>query len=133
MKLEWISDLYEEFELDGVDSDEIVRFFEFTMNEADLLSKAIRYFVLEQKEKLDVTRLTFVEALNCNLIFVLATEDIGIEYVEKVGFVCGLTFEGYEKMLSLMEPFTKRDLKSYQWLYDLDTPVDLLFSPKGSW
>lgn len=133
MKLEWINDIYEESEMEGMEFEEIVRFFDFTMQEADLLSKAIQYFVLEKKENLDVTRLTFVEALNCNLIFVLASEDIGIEYIEKTGFVCGLTVSGYEKMLKLMEPFTKRDLKSYQWLYDLDTPVDLLFSPKGSW
>jgi hypothetical protein len=38
-------------------------------------------------------------------------------------------------MVSLIEPFCLRDLSSYQWLYEVDTEIDLLFSPsaKGGW
>jgi hypothetical protein len=34
-------------------------------------------------------------------------------------------------MLELIEPFTKH-AQGYQWLYDLDTPVEFLFSPNGT-
>lgn len=131
MKLEWLQGM-EEYDLE---SDEIVRLFDFTKDEALLFKKAIEYFVLELNESLDLTRLSYVEALNCNLIFQLTDEDYGIEFVQKTGFICGLTRDSYEKMIQLIEPFCARDLSSYQWLYDVDTEIDLLFSPsaKAEW
>ena len=131
MKLEWLQGM-EEY---GLESDEIVRLFDFTKDEASLFKKALEYFVIQLNEPLDLTRLSYVEAVNCNLIFQQSDEDYGIEFVPKVGFVCGLTKGSYLRMISLIEPFCNRDLSSYQWLYEADTEIDLLFSPsaKGEW
>ena len=73
MKLEWLQGM-EEY---GLESDEIVRLFDFTKEEALLLKKAIEYFVIELNNPLDLTRLTYVEALNCNLIFQQTDTDYG--------------------------------------------------------
>ncbi|WP_302850212.1 hypothetical protein [Polaribacter cellanae] len=37
--------------------------------------------------------------------------------------------ESYIEMLRLLEPFCKKESKGYQYLYDVDTPTDLLFAP----
>jgi hypothetical protein len=69
------------------------------------------------------------------LILQQTDTDYGIEFVEKTGFICGLTKASFQRMVSLIEPFCLRDLSSYQWLYEVDTEIDLLFSPsaKGGW
>ena len=36
-------------------------------------------------------------------------------------------------MIMLLEPFSQNDNLGYQWLYDLDTKIEFLFSPKGTW
>jgi hypothetical protein len=36
-------------------------------------------------------------------------------------------------MISLLDPFCIKDRKGYQYLYDIDNPIDFLFSPAGSW
>jgi hypothetical protein len=131
MKLEWLQGM-EEY---GLESDEIVRLFDFSKEESLLLKKAIEYFVIELNNPLDLTRLAYVNALNCNLILQQTDTDYGIEFVEKTGFICGLTKASFQRMVSLIEPFCLRDLSSYQWLYEVDTEIDLLFSPsaKGGW
>lgn len=77
--------------------------------------------------------LDFIQSINCNLILQLSETDDGITTFDNKNFVCSLTTEKYKEMLLLMEPFCDKDVYGYQWLYDLDTAIDLLFSPGGSW
>ena len=35
-------------------------------------------------------------------------------------------------MVRLLEPFCKKETKGHQYLYDVDTPTDLLFAPSAS-
>ena len=55
-------------------------------------------------------------------------EDLGIEDVEGKHFYCYLKKKKKKKMIQLIEPFCNKESKGYQWLYDVDTPIDLLFS-----
>ena len=48
-------------------------------------------------------------------------------------FECELTVDRYHEMRALIEPFARKLDNSYQWLYDLETPIDLLLSPRGDW
>jgi hypothetical protein len=34
-------------------------------------------------------------------------------------------------MAKLLEPFCKKETKGFQYLYDIDNPTDLLFSPSA--
>lgn len=52
---------------------------------------------------------------------------------DKVNFECALTISLYREMIQLIEPFEQGEVGGYQWLYDLDCPIDLLFSPDGTW
>jgi len=41
--------------------------------------------------------------------------------------------ESYVNMITLLEPFCKKESRGFQYLYDVDSPTDLLFSPTASW
>jgi len=36
-------------------------------------------------------------------------------------------------MIYLLEPFCEKEESGYQWLYDVITPIELLFSSNGDW
>ena len=124
-------------ELDYIDNvngldENIVRLFNFDKAEAiqfrDLLIDAI----LTRKEKLDLSQVDFITRHSCNLIFGLFKSDEGILSKDNETFFCILTLEGYKKMLELIEPFCIKESKSFRYLYDVDTPTDLLFAPAAS-
>lgn len=125
MTLDYIQDI-NEF------GDDLVRLFDFDMSEAILFRDAIQDSIILKNEELDVSTLDFIQARNCNLIFVVGEEDEGIFSNHEQNFICSLTIESYQKMILLLEPFCIRETKGYQYLYDLDTPTDFLFSPAGT-
>lgn len=81
---------------------------------------------------LAIHELSFVNPCACTLSFLLAEEDLGILENPPGHLDCRLTREGYIQMLSLMEPFAQGS-GGYAWLYDLDTPIELLLSLSGKW
>jgi hypothetical protein len=108
-----------------------VRLSDFNSQQAQAFRDAIYNTVILNKSPLEVHALDFIESVNCLLTLRLATEDLGIEEVVGKHLYCDLTLTSYEKMISLLEPFCKKESKGYQWLYDVDTPIDLLFSAGG--
>ena len=58
--------------------------------------------------------------------------DEGIITKDNETFFCVLTLSGFKNMLKLLEPFCKKESRSFQYLYDIDNPTDLLFSPSAS-
>lgn len=125
MTLDYIQDI-NEF------GDDVVRLFDFDKSEAILFRDAIRESIILKNEELDISTLEFIQARNCNLILVIGTEDEGIFSNHELNFICCLTKESYEKMITLLEPFCIKETKGYQYLYDLDSPTDFLFSPAGT-
>ena len=124
-------------ELDYIDNvnglnENIVRLFNFNKAEAiqfrDLLIDAI----LTRQEKLDLSQVDFITRHRCNLIFGLFNLDEGILSKDNETFFCILTLEGYKKMVQLIEPLCIKESKSFRYLYDVDTPTDLLFAPAAS-
>jgi hypothetical protein len=63
----------------------------------------------------------------------IAEEDEGIITINDINFFCELPIAGYEQMLFLMEPFCTIDTKGFQWLYDINSQTDFLFSPGEIW
>ena len=111
----------------------VVRLYAFDKIEAERFRKALHQVVLVEKQPLDLLTLLFVEARNANLILRIAEEDEGISTENGQVFYCDLTLESYEKMEKLVQPFTTKDTVAFQWLYDVDTEIDLLFAPAGTW
>ena len=127
MKLDYIANI-------NAYGDDLVRLYEFRQAEAEKFRLAIHQTILINQNELNLNSLEFLHSRNCNLTLRIAAEELGITTEDKLNFFCDLTIAGYEKMLVLIAPFCKKDIKNYQWLYDdIDTPTGFLFSPVGTW
>jgi predicted DNA binding CopG/RHH family protein len=126
MKLDYIANINEH-------GDNLVRLYDCDRAQAERLRDIIKAKLIISKTDLELTSLDFIEARNCNLTLRLSNEDIGIEEVKNMQFYCDLTYESYVKMVALLEPFCNKETKGHQYLYEVDSLTDLLFSPAGTW
>ena len=111
----------------------IVRLYNFNKAEAILFRDLLKETIIKNKQKLDVSKVDFIEPRNCNLIFGLFKSDEGVLTKDNENFFCILTLEGLNKMIELIEPFCKKESKGYQYLYDIDNPIDLMFCPSATY
>lgn len=125
MELDYIEDI------DGHEQN-IVRLYNFNQAEAIQFRDLLKAKVIDKKQKLDLAQVDFITPRNCNLIFGLFKSDEGILTKDYQTFFCILTLEGFKNMVKLIEPFCKKESRSYKYLYDVDCPNDLLFSPTAS-
>ncbi|PQJ76418.1 hypothetical protein [Polaribacter glomeratus] len=125
MELDYIEDI------DGHEQN-IVRLYNFNKAEAILFRDLLKATVIDKKQKLDLATVAFITPRNCNLIFGLFKTDEGILTKDNETFFCILTLDGFKKMIKLIEPFCKKESKGYQYLYEIDNPIDLLFCPSAS-
>ncbi len=107
----------------------LIRLYNSNKAETAMLRDLIKEFIIKQKQSLDLNGVGFIELINCNLIFRISNEDEGVFRMNRVVFVCDLTLKTYNKMVELLEPFCVKETKSYQMLYDLDNPIDIMFAP----
>ena len=113
--------------------DNIVRLYGFDKAQAGLFTEAVKQTILVEGKEMDLSYFDFIFLRNCNLILRIAEEDAGITSTDKVYFYCDLTLESYAQMIVLLEPFCNRETKGFQYLYDIDSLTDFLFSPGGTW
>ena len=113
--------------------DNIVRLYDFDRSQAEKFREIIKQTIITDRAQLDLSTVDFIEARNCTLILRISDEDNGIIKSGKNKFICDLTIAGYEQMISLLKPFCNKETKGYQWLYDVDSQTDFLFSPGGTW
>jgi hypothetical protein len=111
----------------------IVRLYNFDKSEAIKFRDLIKDLIIDKKKKLDLSEVDFITPRNCNLLFGLFKSDEGILTKDNQTFFCILTLEGFTNMVNLLEPFCVKESRGYQYLYDIDNPTDLLFSPTASW
>jgi hypothetical protein len=111
----------------------VVRLYNFDKSEAIKFRELIIDTVINRKQKLDLSQVDFIEPRNCNLILGLFKTDEGIISEDNETFYCALTLASFNNMLKLLEPFCKKETLGHQYLYDVDNPIDLLFSPAGTW
>jgi hypothetical protein len=133
MKLEFLDDISDGGRFRQVVSDGLVRLYEFDRNQATRLRDRIVTEILEGSRALDLSSVDFIEGVNCALVFTISEEDEGLKTKDKVHFECALTIASYLRMVQLMQGFCERESDGYQWLYELDCEIDLLFSPGGTW
>jgi hypothetical protein len=126
MKLDYIDKINEY-------GDHIVRLYDFDKAEAIKFRNTLQHTIIINQQHLDLTVIDFIEARNCTLTLRISEEDEGIITSNKKQFYCNLTTKGFEQMILLLEPFCNRETKGYQWLYDIDSSTDFLFSPGGTW
>ena len=110
----------------------VVRLYNFNKAEAIQFRALLQDTIINKKQKLDLSEVDFITPRNCNLIFGLFKSDEGIITKDNETFFCVLTLSGFKNMLKLLEPFCNKESRSFQYLYDIDNPTDLLFSPSAS-
>ncbi len=103
------------------------------MAQAIMFRDAINQTILANNQHLDLSSLEFVEPRNCNLILRISKTNEGIVTLDKKTYYCFLTLDGYENMVKLLKPYCEKETKGYKYLYDIDSLIDLLFSPAGTW
>jgi hypothetical protein len=133
MKLEYLDDIRDGGRFTNVVSDKLIRLYDFDYIQAMQLRDAIQYYIIKEGKSLYLNELDFIIPMNCNLSLQLSNMDLGITTMDRINFYCDLTIFSYQEMIQLIEPFCHNDLDGYQWLYDVDTEIDFLFSPGGSW
>lgn len=125
--------------LDNVDSahreDRIIKIFDFDSHEACLLSKKVSELADGSAATIDLGALPFVESVGrLRLLLKVGEKDEGVIHLPDDTFECILSRGAWEDVLRLIAPFCGSiDQSSYQWLYDLGTNIELLFSPSGHW
>ena len=115
----------------GLDEN-LVRLYNFDQKEANKFRELLEETVINKKQKLNLAEVDFIEPINCNLIFGLFKSDEGILTKDNETFFCILTLEGFTNMVKLITPFCNKESKGFQYLYDIDNPTELLFSPTAS-
>ncbi len=78
-----------------------------------------------------LSQVNFIKSKNCTLSFSICNTDEGIVTENNIDFNCQLTLAGYTQLLQNIEPFCQKETKGYKYLYDIDSSIDLLFSPSG--
>ena len=126
MKLDYIENI-------NTYGDNVVRLYDFDMKQADKFRLAIAKSIFIDKRELELKTLDFIQARNCELTLRVSNENEGISSIDNKTFFCDLTIEGYLQMINLLEPFCIKETKGYQWLYEVDSQTDFLFSPGGTW
>jgi len=125
-------------ELDYIDKinaygDNLVRLYNFDRHEALRFRQLISETIIVRNESLDLSQVGFIQRRNCNLILRISDTDTGITKKGSRKFFCDLTIESYRHMLTLLQSFCEKDTTAYQYLYDIDSHTDFLFSPAGTW
>lgn len=113
-------------------NENLVRLYNFNKEEAILFRDLLIDVIINNKQRLDLSTIDFIHPENCNLTLGLFKTDEGILTKDNYNFFCILTLKGFFKMIDLIEPFCNKESKGYQYLYDIDTPTDLLFCPSAS-
>jgi len=111
--------------------DNIVRLSNFTHQEATSFKSLMTESIIIENNAFELKDVEFIESKDCSLTFRIGLEDEGISTSDKKSFFCDMTVAGYRNMIALIEPYCKRDRKSYTMLYDVDSNTDLLFTPSG--
>ncbi len=105
----------------------VIRIFHFDQKEAVLLKQVFEK-IIEEGRTIPLDEFEFIEHVNCNLSLRIGGYDEGIITKDDHNFFLKMCVAGYQSMIKTMEPFCNKESRGYVWLYDLDNPIDLLFS-----
>lgn len=111
--------------------DAIVRLSNFNQKEAILFRDILLQAIVTNKQPLNLNQINFIKSKNCTLCFELSATDEGVVTENNIDFICQLTMAGYMQLLQHIEPYCQKETKGYKYLYDIDSSIDLLFSPSG--
>lgn len=121
MKLKYLEDINEFGE-------HAIRLNDFNKAQASMFHQILVDFTSGGEQYVRLSDYDFIEPVNCELILRIADTDEGIITDDNRHFFCDLTLVAYCEMIKLIEPFCFKESDAYRYLYDLDNPIDFLFS-----
>ncbi len=105
-----------------------VRLNDFDKVQAGMFLQILTDLIKNEKQFINLSDYEFIEAVNCELTFRVTETDEGITTEDYQHFFCDLTLNGYAEMIKLIEPFCIKETDAYRILYDLDNPIEFIFS-----
>jgi hypothetical protein len=131
MKLEYLDDLTDGGKFSYVVSKNLIRLYDFDQVQSKELVELIHMVVIDSGDELDISALSFVQPVNCKLLFRVADFDEGVlRTFQADKFVCELTKQSF---CNLIEKMIKVST-GHSWLCDTSKDdIDLLFSSGGTW
>ncbi len=131
MKVEYLDDISDGGRFKQVSSENLVRLFDFDQSQTTALIKEIWQSLIINKKDLDLSRIAFIEPINCKLILQLSSNDYGIlRASESKTFICQLTEESYKRAIDIMKAVDN----GFNWLCSTSVDnIDFLYSPGGTW
>ena len=128
MKIKHINDINEA-------GDEIIMVYDFDTTEAQAFGEQLLKLGSGEQQEIDIREIEFINLENCGLKLRIADIDTGIHPEEDSGsnFICELTRSSYSAMAELVKAYDAENNTGSHWLYNIDTPIDFLFSSGGTW
>lgn len=114
--------------------DKIVRLWDYSKSDLECFSQSINAIIKDSCELL-ISDATYITKSEITLLLKVGDTDLGIIPViegEQI-YHCILKVESFIAMHEMITNIVRSDLKGFQWLYDLNTNIDLLFSKSGIW
>jgi hypothetical protein len=105
-----------------------VRLNDFDKAQAALFLQILVDLTTNNEQSINLSDYEFIEPVNCELTLRVSETDEGIITDDYEHFTCDLTLEAYAEMIKLIEPFCIKETDAYRILYDLDNPIDFIFS-----
>jgi len=116
-------------------NDSILRIFDFDTEEASKFRDIVSKLAHGKTSKFDLNNMPFIFPVkDCRLVLKKGTKNRGVIQVSQKSFDCILKKEAWKNAYDLIGPFCdSSNSNGHQWLYDLGTDIELLFSPTGKW
>jgi len=105
-----------------------IRLNDFDKSQASMFLQMLIDLTTGNNKIIQLSDYEFIEPVNCELTLRIAETDEGIITDDYQHFFCDLTPKGYAEMIKLIEPFCFKETDAYRILYDLDNPIDFIFS-----
>ena len=105
-----------------------VRLNDFDKAQAAMFRQILKELTTNKNSSINLSTYEFIEPINCELILRVSETDEGITTEDYQHFFCDLTLKGYAGIINLIEPFCIKETDAYLILYDLDNPIDFIFS-----
>jgi hypothetical protein len=90
--------------------------------------------IIEKKVKIEIQKKQYIRKSNCELEIEADDIDVGIIKIMDKKFSCKLANKKLIIMIDMINSFIgKNTIGKFQWLYDLNNPIDFLLSIDGKW
>lgn len=133
MTLEYLDDISDNGRFPHAAGEKILRLYHHTPEESALLRGIIIQLASGTLQSFDISSCTWVNSLNCRLLFAVSDNDLGLVSDDSIHFTCQLTPIEWHHMADRIQPFCETSANGYQWLCETSSPFDFLYSFDGSW